>query len=61
MDVRNKNWRDASITTSSGKDVSDTKQLSGEGKDALHGKNEMKQYETSAKVSGPFGGKPSGK
>lgn len=61
MDVRNKNWRDATITTSSGKSVHDTKQLSGEGKDALHGKNEMKQYETSAKVGGPFGGKPSGK
>lgn len=48
------------ITTGSGKDVTDTKQLSGESKDSLHGKNELKQYETSGGPSGPFGGKNKG-
>ncbi len=57
---RTKNLRDMVITTGSGKDVTDTKQLSGESKDSLHGKNELKQYETSGGPSGPFGGKNKG-
>lgn len=57
---RTKNLRDMVITTGSGKDVTDTKMLSGEAKDSLHGKNELKQYDTSGKVTGPFGGKPGG-
>lgn len=54
---RMKNLRDMVVTTSSGKDVRDTKMLSGEAKDALHGKNELKQHTSSDKPSGPFGGK----
>lgn len=58
---RNTNLRDLVITTSTGKDVKDTKQLSGEAKDSLTGKNDLKQYETSGGCSGPYGGLPSGK
>jgi hypothetical protein len=61
MDMRSKNLRDMSPGPEMGKDVRDTKQLSSVGKDALYGTNELKQYETSGKVSGPYGGKPSGK
>lgn len=50
------------ITTGSGKDVKDTKQLSGESKDSLSGKNEMKEYSTGGSAtSGPYGGLPSHK
>lgn len=52
------NLRDLVVTTSSGKDVRDTKMLSGEAKDSLHGKNELKQHTTSGSgASGPWGGK----
>ena len=57
------NLRTMVITTSSGKDVKDTKQISGEAKDSLSGKNELKEYTTSSSPtgSGPWGGLPSHK
>jgi len=59
---RNSNLRDMSVTTSSGKNVKDTKQLSGEAKDSLSGTNKLVQYETSGSAApGPHGGMPSGK
>lgn len=57
------NLRTMVITTGSGKDVKDTKQLSGEAKDSLSGKNELKEYSTSGSPTGPgpWGGLPSHK
>jgi hypothetical protein len=43
MDILN-NLRDAAPTSASGKNVKDTKQLSGEAKDSLSGKNKTEQY-----------------
>lgn len=51
--------RNATITTSSGKDVKDTKQLSGEASDSLSGKNETKEYKTGGSSPGKLGGMPS--
>jgi len=61
MDI--KNLRTAVLTTSSGKDVKDTKMLSGEAKDSLSGKNTTTEYTTSGgiKSMGPWGGEKSGK
>lgn len=53
----NRNVRDDVITTSSGKNVKDTSQLSGMAKDSTGGeKNQTKPYESSWSPSGPFGG-----
>lgn len=58
MDMRGKNLRDMTPSQEGGRDVRDTKQLSGVAKDSLHGKNELTQYKTSdGKGSGPWGGK----
>lgn len=55
--------RDATFSTSSGKDVKDTSQISGEAKDSLSGKNSTVQFEApgSGAGKGPWGGLPSGK
>lgn len=56
------NIRDVTIDTGMGKDVQDTKQLSGLASDSLSGKNATTQYETSGGGgNGPYGGMPSGK
>jgi len=60
MNMRNKNLRDMDISTSTGKDVRDTQQLSGEAKGpSIHGgPNEATQYETAGIGSkGALGGK----
>lgn len=50
------------VTTSTGKDVQDTKQISGLASNSLSGTNTTKQYETSGGGgNGPYGGLPSGK
>jgi hypothetical protein len=57
-----KNIRTAVVTTSTGKDVKDTKQLSGEASDSLSGKNSTTQYGNSGGVDkGNLGGLPSHK
>lgn len=56
MDLRNFD-RDATVTSSSGKNVSDTAQLKGEAKDSLSGKNSTTQYETTAPSTGTLGAK----
>jgi len=53
------NLRTMEITTSSGKDVKDTKQLSGEASDSLTGKNVTKEYTTGSTSTGKLGGMPS--
>lgn len=58
MDLRNKNLRDATVTSSSGVNVKETKQLEGEAKDSLSGKNVTEQYETAAGEKGKLGGQP---
>jgi hypothetical protein len=58
---RDTNLRDMVITTETGKDVRDTKMLSGQASDSLSGKNELKQYDTAGGCKGPYGGLPSGK
>lgn len=45
-------------STSSGKDVKDTKMLKGEAQNSLYGSNSTKQDSRSESPSGPFGGKP---
>lgn len=58
--MKTENLRTMEITTSSGKDVKDTKQLSGEAKDSLHGKNDVsKEYTCPAPSEGKLGGMPS--
>ena len=49
--------RDAKVTSTSGKNVRDTKQLSGEAKDSLSGKNSTEQYETTMPSMGTLGAK----
>jgi hypothetical protein len=49
--------KDMTFSTSSGRDVKETKMLKGEAKDSLHGKNVTKQDERSGGPKGPFGGK----
>ena len=58
MDNVPSNIRDMVVDTGTGKDVQDTKQISGVGKDSLSGTNTTKQYETSGGASGngPWGG-----
>ncbi len=48
----------AKYTTSSGKDVKDTKMLSGEAQNSLTGKNSTVQDSRSEGVSGKTGGRP---
>lgn len=57
---RNLNVSKHSVKSTSGKDVKQTKQLTGEAsKDSLTGKNVVQEYSTSGRgFSGPFGGKP---
>lgn len=56
MNLRNFD-RDATVTSSSGKNVKDTSQLKGEAKDSLSGTNSTTQYETSAPGNGTLGAK----
>lgn len=53
---RKSNIRDATFSSTSGKDVKDTSQLKGEAKDSLSGTNVTKQFETSMPIPGPHGG-----
>jgi len=56
------NLRKMTVTTSTGKDVKDTKQLSGEAKNSLSGSNSTTQYGNSGGVDkGSLGGLPSHK
>lgn len=60
MDLRNFD-RNATVTSSSGKNVKDTMQLKGEAKDSLTGTNSTKQYETNNPSFGTLGGKSQNK
>ena len=57
------NLRTEKFTTSSGKDVKDTKMLKGLAEDSLSGSNTTTQYTTSldVKKEGPMGGEASNK
>lgn len=62
MDHVASNIRDMEVSTGTGKDVQDTKQISGLASNSLSGTNTTKQYETSGGGgNGPYGGLPSGK
>jgi hypothetical protein len=56
MNLRNFN-RDATVTSSSGKNVKDTSQLKGEAKDSLSGTNSTVQHETTNPSFGTLGAK----
>lgn len=56
MDKILKNLRTASVTTSTAKDVCETKQLTGEASNSLDGKNETVQYTTGSASMGALGG-----
>lgn len=57
------NLRTMTVTTETGKDVSATKQLSGQASDSLSGKNTTTEYSNSGgyKSMGPLGGENSSK
>jgi len=57
-----KNLRTAVVTTSTGKNVTDTNVLKGEASDSLTGKNSTMQYSNSGGIDkSNLGGLPSGK
>lgn len=58
---RSTNIRDITVKSSSGVIAADSSQLKGEAKNSLSGKNVTKGTETSVSLSGPWGGKNTGK
>lgn len=59
MDLRKANLKGLKMNTSQPKHVSSTKQLSGEAKDSLTGKNSTVEYTSSKSPKGPWGDKHS--
>lgn len=58
MDLRTSDVRNMTFTTSSGKDVKDTKMLKGEAQDSLTGKNTTKPDSRAGIDGGKKGGLP---